>query len=131
MTTRRAAIVAPMRTPVGTFGGSLRDVPVEDLAATAIKAVLDRTGIDPALIKLRVIMPGGTVTAGNASQQNDAAAACLVVAEDRLGPLGLEPLGFLAGWAAAGCDPATMGIGPVPAVERLFTERASVSAPWT
>ena len=50
MTTRRAAIVAPIRTPVGTFGGSLRDVPVEDLAATAIKAVLDRTGIDPALI---------------------------------------------------------------------------------
>jgi Thiolase, N-terminal domain/Thiolase, C-terminal domain len=73
-----------------------------------------------ALAKLRTIMPGGTVTAGNASQQNDAAAACLVVAEDRLGPLGLEPLGFLAGWAAAGCDPATMGIGPVPAVERLF-----------
>jgi len=50
MTTRRAAIVAPMRTPVGTFGGSLRDVPVEDLAATAVKAVLDRTGIDPELI---------------------------------------------------------------------------------
>jgi acetyl-CoA C-acetyltransferase len=307
MTTRRAAIVAPMRTPVGTFGGSLRDVPVEDLAATAIKAVLDRTGIDPELIddvafaqsyvngetpclgrwaalhaglpvsvpgfqidrrcggglqaiitaammvqtgaadvvvaggaesmsnaehyttsvrwgarsgnqvlydridrgrersqpewrfgpisgmietaenlaakygitrdqadayaarshqraaaawdaglfddevapvqvpqrrgdpvtvsrdegvrpgstpetlaRLRTIMPGGTVTAGNASQQNDAAAACLVIAEDRLGPLGLEPLGFLAGWAAAGCDPATMGIGPVPAVEKLF-----------
>jgi hypothetical protein len=38
MTIRRAAIVAPMRTPVGTFGGSLRDVPVEDLAATAVKA---------------------------------------------------------------------------------------------
>jgi acetyl-CoA C-acetyltransferase len=73
------------------------------------------------LAKLRTIMPGGTVTAGNASQQNDAAAACLVVAEDRLGPLGLEPLGFLAGWAAAGCDPAIMGIGPVPAVERLFS----------
>ena len=50
MTTRRATIVAPMRTPVGTFGGSLRDVPVEDLAATAVKAVLDRTGIDPELI---------------------------------------------------------------------------------
>ena len=50
MSTPRAAIVAPMRTPVGTFGGSLRDVPVEDLAATAIKAVLDRTGIDPELI---------------------------------------------------------------------------------
>jgi acetyl-CoA C-acetyltransferase len=70
--------------------------------------------------KLRTIMAGGTVTAGNASQQNDAAAACLVVAEDQLEPLGLEPLGFLTGWAAAGCEPATMGIGPVPAVAKLF-----------
>jgi acetyl-CoA C-acetyltransferase len=72
------------------------------------------------LSKLRAIMPGGTVTAGNASQQNDAAAACLVVAEDRIESLGLEPLGYLVGWAAAGCEPATMGIGPVPAVARLF-----------
>ena len=47
---RRAAIVAPVRTPVGTFGGSLRAVPVEELAATAIKAVLERTGIDPEII---------------------------------------------------------------------------------
>jgi acetyl-CoA C-acetyltransferase len=72
------------------------------------------------LSKLRPIMAGGTVTAGNASQQNDAAAACLVVAEDQLGPLGLEPSGYLVGWAAAGCEPATMGIGPVPAVAKLF-----------
>jgi acetyl-CoA C-acetyltransferase len=72
------------------------------------------------LAKLRTIMPGGTVTAGNASQQNDAAAACLVVAEDKLESLGLTPLGFLVGWSAAGCDPATMGLGPVPAVEKLF-----------
>jgi acetyl-CoA C-acetyltransferase len=309
MSTRRAAIVAPMRTPVGTFGGSLRDVPVENLAATVVQAVLDRSGIDPGRIedvcfaqsyasgetpcigrwaalqaglpvevpglqidrrcggglqavvtaammvqtgaadvvlaggaesmsnvehyttsmrwgarsgnqflydrldrgrersqpewrfgkisgmietaenlaqqfgitreeadeyavrshrraaaawaagrfddevvpvevpqrrgepvtvsqdegvrpdstpeslgKLRAIMPGGTVTAGNASQQNDAAAACLVVAEDQLESLGLEPLGYLAGWAAVGCEPATMGIGPVPAVARLFAK---------
>ncbi len=307
MTTRRAAIVTPLRTPVGTFGGSLREVPVETLAATVITAVLERTGIDPGLVddvsfaqsyasgetpcigrwaalqagmpvtvpglqidrrcggglqaiitaammvqtgaadvvlaggvesmsnvehyttalrwgarsgsqflydrldrgrersqpewrfgkisgmietaenlaqqfsitrdeaddyaarshqraaaawaagrfddevvpvqvpqrrgepvtvsrdegvrpdstpeslsKLRTIMPGGVVTAGNASQQNDAAAACLVVAEDRLAALGLEPLGFVVGWAAVGCEPATMGIGPVPAVAKLF-----------
>jgi len=69
---------------------------------------------------LRTLAPGGTVTAGNSSQQNDAAAACLVVAEDRLDDLGLEPLAWFEGWAAAGCDPATMGIGPVPAVQRLF-----------
>jgi acetyl-CoA C-acetyltransferase len=72
------------------------------------------------LARLRTIMPGGTVTAGNSSQQNDAAAACLVVAEDRLDALGLQPLGFLEGWAAVGCDPARMGIGPVPAVEKLI-----------
>jgi acetyl-CoA C-acetyltransferase len=72
------------------------------------------------LAGLRAIMTDGTVTAGNAAQQNDAAGACLVVAEDQLESLGLEPLGFLVGWAAAGCDPATMGIGPVPATARLF-----------
>ncbi|MDA3624091.1 acetyl-CoA C-acetyltransferase [Saccharopolyspora sp. WRP15-2] len=71
------------------------------------------------LARLRTIVPDGTVTAGNASQQNDAAAACLLVAEDRLADLGLEPLGFLDSWAAAGCDPARMGIGPVPALDKL------------
>jgi len=71
---------------------------------------------------LKPLIKGGIVTAGNASQQNDAAAACLVVAEDKLDSLGLEPMGFLAGWAAAGCDPARMGIGPVPAVAKLFAK---------
>jgi acetyl-CoA C-acetyltransferase len=64
--------------------------------------------------------PGAIVTAGNASQQNDAAAACLVVAEDKVAELGLTPMLWFTGWAAAGCDPSRMGIGPVPAVERLF-----------
>lgn len=72
------------------------------------------------LAKLRTIRSGGTVTAGNSSQQNDAAAACLVVAEDKLDGLGLQPMGFLEGWAAAGCEPARMGIGPVPAVSKLL-----------
>jgi len=70
--------------------------------------------------KLRSITGDGVVTAGNASQQNDAAAACLVVAEDRLESLGLTPSAYLVGWAASGCHPATMGIGPVPAVKKLF-----------
>ena len=69
--------------------------------------------------KLRPL-EGGVVTAGNASQQNDAGAACLVVAEDKLAELGLEPIAWFHSWAAAGCDPSRMGIGPVPATERLF-----------
>ncbi len=71
--------------------------------------------------KLRALMPDGTVTAGNASQQNDASAACLVVAEDRLVELRLRPMGMLVGWAAAGCEPSHMGIGPVPAVHKLLS----------
>ncbi len=72
------------------------------------------------LAKLKAIMKDGVVTAGNASQQNDAAAACLVVAEDKLAELRLEPMGWLVGWAAAGCEPSRMGIGPVPATRKLF-----------
>ena len=71
------------------------------------------------LARLKPLLSDGTVTAGNASQQNDAAAACLVVAEERLAGLKLQPMAYLRGWAAAGCHPATMGIGPVPAVARL------------
>ncbi|MBX3521619.1 MAG: acetyl-CoA C-acetyltransferase [Xanthobacteraceae bacterium] len=78
------------------------------------------------LAKLRALIKDGTVTAGNSSQQNDAAAACLVVAEDQLEQLGLRPIGFLVGWAAAGCHPATMGIGPVPAVSRVM-DRAGMT----
>jgi acetyl-CoA C-acetyltransferase len=72
------------------------------------------------LAALKPITKGGVVTAANASQQNDAAAACLVVAADKLASLKLEPMGMLVGWTAAGCHPATMGLGPVPAVEKLF-----------
>jgi acetyl-CoA C-acetyltransferase len=72
------------------------------------------------LARLKPLMKDGITTAGNASQQNDAASACLIVAEDMLDQLELAPLGYLVGWAAAGCEPSKMGIGPVPAVERLF-----------
>lgn len=72
------------------------------------------------LALLKPIEKGGVVTAGNASQQNDAAAACLVVAEDKLAELGLQPMAWLHGWTAAGCEPSRMGIGPVPAVAKLF-----------
>jgi acetyl-CoA C-acetyltransferase len=70
---------------------------------------------------LKALEKGGVVTAGNASQQNDAAAACLVVAEDKLAELNLDPMGWFVSWAAAGCEPSRKGIGPVPAVERLFS----------
>ena len=72
------------------------------------------------LAKLKPMMRDGIVTAGNSCQQNDAAAACLVVAEDQLEKLGLEPMAWFTGWAAAGCEPSRMGFGPVPAVNKLM-----------
>jgi len=75
-----------------------------------------------ALGRLRPVMPDGSVTAGNASSQNDAAAICLVVGEDKLEELGLTPMGYLKGWATTGCHPAYMGIGPVPAVSKLMNK---------
>ncbi|KUN57429.1 acetyl-CoA acetyltransferase [Streptomyces canus] len=108
----------------GRFADEVVPVEVPQRRGEAVPFVRDE-GIRPdstphTLAQLRTVMPGGTVTAGNSSQQNDAAAACLVVAEDKLDALGLEPIGFLRGWAAAGCEPSMMGIGPVPAVAKLF-----------
>ena len=74
------------------------------------------------LTRLRPVMRDGTVSAGNASSQNDAASVCLVVGEDKLEELGLTPMAFLRGWAVTGCHPATMGIGPVPAVNKVMNK---------
>jgi len=64
--------------------------------------------------------PDATVTAGNASGQNDGAAACLVTTMDKAESLGLRPLARLVSWSVAAVPPSTMGIGPVPATERAL-----------
>ena len=91
----------------------------DDLIFDRDEGVRGSTSME-SLGKLKALNEGGIVTAGNASQQNDAAAACLVVAEDKLQELNLDPSAWFVSWAASGCHPATMGIGPVPAVEKLF-----------
>ena len=108
----------------GKFADELVSVAVpqkkgEPLVFARDEGIRAETTMDT-LAKLKPVIEGGTVTAGNASQQNDAAAACLVVAEDKLAELKLEPIAWVTGWAAAGCEPARMGIGPVPAVKKLF-----------
>ncbi|MFT3977799.1 MAG: acetyl-CoA C-acetyltransferase [Sphingomonas bacterium] len=108
----------------GRFAGEVVPVSVPQRKGDPVTFARDegiRAGTTPeTLAKLRPLMKDGTVTAGNAAQQNDAAAACLIVAEDKLAGLGLTPLAFLSGWSAVGCDPARMGIGPVPAVRKLL-----------
>ena len=75
------------------------------------------------LAKLRPVMKmkGASVTAGNASGQNDGAAAMVVTTCEKAAELGLAPMAVLRGWAVAGVAPETMGIGPVAATEKVLS----------
>jgi 3-oxoadipyl-CoA thiolase len=79
---------------------------------------------DTTLDRLAALKPafraGGTVTAGNSSGINDGAAALLVMSERRARELGLTPLARLVAMAVAGVDPATMGLGPIPATRKVL-----------
>ena len=86
---------------------------------------------DTSLEKLATLKPafreGGTITAGNASGINDGAAALVIASEKKARELGAEPLGRFVASAVAGVDPRFMGVGPVPAVQKLLA-RAGVEA---
>ena len=70
---------------------------------------------------LRSALPGGLITAGNASQFSDGAGACVVMSEELASKRGLQPLGRFLGFAVAGCEPDEMGIGPVFAVPKVLS----------
>ncbi|URI11216.1 acetyl-CoA C-acyltransferase [Aquincola tertiaricarbonis] len=70
---------------------------------------------------IRSALPGGVITAGNASQFSDGAGACVVVSEKLAEQQGLKPLGRFLGFAVAGCEPDEMGIGPVYAVPKVLS----------
>jgi acetyl-CoA C-acetyltransferase len=72
--------------------------------------------------KIRPVMKGGVITAGNASQLSDGASACVVMSAREASKRGLSPLGRFCGFAVAGCEPDEMGIGPVFAVPKLLTK---------
>lgn len=110
----------------GRFDDEVVPIEVPQRRGEPVTMVTDegvrRDSTEDTLARLRPLWPDGIVTAGNASQQNDAAAACLVVAEDVLDELDLEPTAYLTGWAAVGCDPSVMGIGPVPATAKVMAQ---------
>jgi acetyl-CoA C-acetyltransferase len=69
---------------------------------------------------IRSALPGGLISAGNASQFSDGAGACVVVSEEYASRNNLKPLGRFLGFAVAGCEPDEMGIGPVFAVPKVL-----------
>jgi acetyl-CoA C-acetyltransferase len=84
----------------------------------------DERPMDTSLEKMTKLPPAfrkdGTVTAGNSSGINDAAAAVVLMSRDKAKELGLEPMATLKAWASGGTDPNYMGLGPVPAVRKVL-----------
>ncbi|MCB8913985.1 acetyl-CoA C-acetyltransferase [Rhodococcus rhodochrous] len=112
--------IIPVKVPGRKGAVTVVDVdehPRRGLTREALAALAPvRLGVDP----------DATVTAGNASGQNDGAAACVVTDRQTADRLGLEPFARIRSWAVAGVDPHRMGIGPVPAVD-MALERAGLT----
>src|SRR5581483_10564888 len=115
----------------GAYKGEL--VPVAGHDADGLPLLVDYDEVARAdaslegLAKLKpAFNPKGSVTAGNSSALSDGAAAVLVMSADKAKALGLKPLAKIRSMASAGCDPSTMGRGPVPASKKAL-ERAGLS----
>jgi acetyl-CoA C-acetyltransferase len=111
----------------GIFAGEIVPVTVRTRKGEAVVDTDEHPRADTSLeslAALRPIMgaadPEATVTAGNASGQNDAASVCIVTHPEAAARLGLRPLARLVSWAVAGVPPRAMGIGPVPATAKAL-----------
>jgi acetyl-CoA C-acetyltransferase len=108
----------------GYFKGQIVPVPVKVKGGTVpfeIDETVRRESTVEKLARLKpVFNPNGTVTAGNASSINDAAAAVVLMEAGVAKKRGLQPMGRLVGYSYAGVEPKYMGIGPVPAVQALL-----------
>ena len=117
----------------GRFDEEIVPVTVRDRRGETTVSLDEHPRADVSMESLAALTPvrqkidsESTVTAGNASGQNDGAAACLVTTPDTAERLGLRPLARLVAWAAAGVEPHRMGIGPVPSTARAL-QRAGLS----
>ena len=114
----------------GSFKEEIVPVVIPQKKGEPIIFDIDERPMDTSLEKMAKLptafKPGGTVTAGNASGINDAAAAVLLMSKESAKALNLEPLGTIRSYAAGGVDPAFMGLGPIPAVRKAL-KKAGVS----
>ena len=109
----------------GTFAEEIVPVTISSRRGDVI-VDKDERPMETSMEKLGKLRPAfkkdGSVTAGNASGINDAAAAVLMMTEDKANELGLEILARIKGFASGGLDPAYMGLGPVPAVNKVLDQ---------
>ena len=118
------AEIVPMTTVMGVVDKATGRITRKQVTISSDEGIRPDTTLE-GVAKIRSALPGGVVTAGNASQFSDGASACVVMNGKLAEKRGLQPLGIFRGFAVAGCEPDEMGIGPVYAVPRLL-ERAGV-----
>ena len=116
----------------GLFKDEIAPVTIPQRKGDPVIFDTDERPMDTSVEKMAKLRPAfkkdGTVTAGNASGINDAAAALLIMSEDKAKDLGLKPLVKIKAYASGGVDPAYMGLGPIPAVRKVLSrEKLSMS----
>ena len=111
--------IVPMTTVMGVVDKASGRITRKEVTIAADEGIRADTTLE-GVTGLRSALPGGMVTAGNASQFSDGASACVVMNGKLAEQRGIQPLGIFRGFAIAGCEPDEMGIGPVYAVPRLL-----------
>ena len=116
--------IVPMTTIMGVVDKATGRIARKEVTISADEGIRADTTIE-GVSKIRSALPGGVITAGNASQFSDGASACVIMNGKLAEQRGIQPLGIFRGFAVAGCEPDEMGIGPVFAIPRLL-ERAGL-----
>ena len=116
--------IVPMTTVMGVVDKATGQLTRREVTIAADEGIRPDTTLE-GVSKIRSAMPGGVITAGNASQFSDGSSACVLMNGKLAEKRGLQPLGFFRGFTVAGCEPDEMGIGPVYAIPRLL-ERAGL-----
>ncbi|KUZ72790.1 acetyl-CoA C-acyltransferase [Burkholderia ubonensis] len=115
------AEIVPITVRAGIADKATGRLYTKEVTVSADEGIRPDTTLD-GVSKIRSAVPGGVITAGNASQFSDGASACVVMSADAAQKEGLQPLGVFRGFAVAGCEPDEMGIGPVFAVPKLLKQ---------
>ncbi|KVU85719.1 acetyl-CoA C-acyltransferase [Burkholderia ubonensis] len=115
------AEIVPITVRAGIADKATGRLFTKEVTVSADEGIRPDTTLD-GVSKIRSAVPGGVITAGNASQFSDGASACVVMSADIAQKEGLRPLGVFRGFAVAGCEPDEMGIGPVFAVPKLLKQ---------
>ncbi len=113
--------IVPMTVLAGIADKASGRLFTKEVTIAADEGIRADTTLD-GVSKIRTALPGGVITAGNASQFSDGASACVVMNAKAAEREGLQPLGIFRGFAVAGCEPDEMGIGPVFAVPKLLKQ---------